>query len=54
MVLTTSPRMFCLNMHNGKLILNLTMKEVGNVVALTDRCFSFEDLVVCAYIICEA
>ena len=54
MVLTTSPRIFCLSMHNGKLILNLTMKEVGNVVALTERGFSYEDLVVCAYVFCEA
>ena len=46
--------MFCLNMHNGKLILNLTMKEIGNVVAITERCFSFEDLVVCTMTHCDA
>lgn len=45
-MLTTNPRIFCLNLHNGKLVMNLTMKEIANVKCLTDRCFSFDDVVV--------
>ena len=43
LVLTSYPRLFCLNLNNGKLEINLPLKQVSNVRYLTDACFSFED-----------
>ena len=42
-MLTSYPRLFCLNLNNGKLEINLPLKQVSNVRCLTDACFAFED-----------
>lgn len=46
MFLTTKPRLFCFSARSGKLELNIGIKEIANVKYVTDKSFSFEDVVV--------
>lgn len=46
MFLTTKPRLFCFSARSGKLELNISIKEIANVKYVTDKSFSFEDIVV--------
>ena len=46
MFLTTKPRLFSFSARSGKLELNIGIKEIANVKYVTDKSFSFENVVV--------